>query len=357
MNDTNKIKIMHLLNTGKFSGAENVAISIIDNMKKDFDFIYVSRDGSIRSILEEKSISFFLVREISIKNIRSIIKNYKPDMIHAHDYTSSAIAALTFTKIPIISHLHNNSPWIGRFGAKSIFFALLCTRYKKILTVSNSIMDEYKFGRFFRYNTNVIGNPIDITYIKQKAISKKTDKLYDIAFLGRLTSSKNPLVFIDIVRKVLEILPDTKVCMIGDGDLRKEVEEKILYLGLKGTITVYGFQKNPYSILNNTKILCMPSKWEGFGLGAIEALSLGKPVVCSGAGGLKEIVDNNCGKICGIVEEYVSEIDRLLEDKVYYQLKSDAALQKALNMDNTNSYYQELLKIYQNCIDLSNGGG
>ena len=42
MNDTNKIKIMHLLNTGKFSGAENVAISIIDNMKKDFDFILIS---------------------------------------------------------------------------------------------------------------------------------------------------------------------------------------------------------------------------------------------------------------------------------------------------------------------------
>ena len=52
----------------------------------------------------------------------------------------------------------------------------------------------------------------------------------------------------------------------------------------------------------------MPSLWEGFGLAAVEALTLGLPVVCSGAGGLCDIVNDSCGKICKTLDEYVSEL-------------------------------------------------
>ena len=52
-------------------------------------------------------------------------------------------------------------------------------------------------------------------------------------------------------------------------------------------------QSNPYPYLNAGKVMVMPSAWEGFGLAAVEGMCLGKPVVCSGVGGLADIVDEN----------------------------------------------------------------
>ena len=73
--------------------------------------------------------------------------------------------------------------------------------------------------------------------------------------------------------------------------------------------------ENPYPVLNASKIMILPSKWEGYGLVAVESLSLGIPVICSGAGGLKNIVNSSCGKICKNKDDYVQEIIELLDNE------------------------------------------
>ena len=329
-----KKKIVHILNTGKYSGAENVAITIIKGTESYCDSVYVSLEGSIEKVLQEKHINFFSMKKMSISNIRQMIKIIKPDIIHAHDFTTSVLAFATFTKIPIISHLHNNSPWIKKIGMKSIIYGISCLRYRTILTVSESIMNEYIFGRVFRNKTYVIGNPVDIYHIREKAKIKGINETYDIAFIGRLSPQKSPMLFIDIISEIVRDIPELKVCMIGDGELRDQIEEKIRNMDLDRIITIYGFQKNPYCILNNAKLLCMPSMYEGFGLAAVEALTLGKPVVCSGVGGLSKIVNNTCGKLCSKKDEYVDEIEKLLNDKEYYSLKEKGANKRALDMHN-----------------------
>lgn len=71
------------------------------------------------------------------------------------------------------------------------------------------------------------------------------------------------------------MIPDIKVCMIGDGDLR-EYCGKINYYDLYCNIKLLGFLDNSYKILNNSKVECMIYDWEGYGLVAIEDFSLGK---------------------------------------------------------------------------------
>lgn len=345
-----RIKIIHILNTSEYSGAENVAISIIKGTREYCDSIYVSLDGGIRKVLKENCVQFFPVNKINILNLKRAIKILKPDIIHAHDFTTSIIAIMTLTKIPIISHIHNNSPWIKKIGIKSVVYGLSCFRYIYILTVSNSVMDEYIFGRFFKRKTNIIGNPIDIYSILEKATNNRMKEVYGIAFLGRFSLEKNPHRFVDIVSKVLYYKPKMKACMIGDGELKEEIRIKIHNMGLDNVITLYGFQKNPYSIVNNTKVLCMPSRWEGFGLAAVEALALGKPVICSNVGGLKKIIDNTCGKLCCTMNEYVNEITTLLSDEEYYNLKSEGARKKALSLNNMISYCDKVKQIYEQCI-------
>jgi glycosyltransferase involved in cell wall biosynthesis len=135
--------------------------------------------------------------------------------------------------------------------------------------------------------------------------------------------------------------------MIGEGELREEVEQKIQHFGMENQITLCGFQKNPYAILNRAKVLCMPSEWEGFGLAAVEALTLGKPIVVAPVGGLAKIVTDACGKLCTEKEAYIDELYALLTNEKYYETKSVGALKRAHEYDNLREYKNMLLEIYK----------
>src|SRR5699024_9592480 len=109
----------------------------------------------------------------------------EPDIIHSHDFTTSVVSSLTSIKIPIISHLHNNGPWLKRPGIYSLVYGLSTIKYKQILGVSKSIFEEYIFGDLIKPKSKVISNPVDTNdVIKKSKNGIKTS--YDIVFLGRL---------------------------------------------------------------------------------------------------------------------------------------------------------------------------
>lgn len=344
-----KRKIIHVLNTGTYSGAENVAITIINKMKRENDIIYVSLDGPIKNYLEENNINFEPVKKITIKEIRRVIKKYNPDIIHAHDFTTSVICAFACGKKKVISHIHNNTLWIKKVNMYSILYLLSSLKYSKILLVSESIIKEYIFRKFIYRKTEVIGNPVDIQKTIKKSEKEKIEEKYDIIFLGRFSQAKNPRKFIEIINKLKEKI-NVKAVMIGDGPLKEECEKIIEQYNLKDAITIKGFMENPYKILKNTKILCMTSEWEGYGLVAIEALTLGKPVVATKVGGIPDIVKEECGKTTNNLEDMVEEIMLLLKNKKYYKEKSLKAIERAQEMNNIDEYIQKLKDIYDQCI-------
>ena len=111
-----------------------------------------------------------------------------------------------------------------------------------------------------------------------------------------------------------------------------------------------GFIKNPYKILKNTKILCMTSEYEGYGLVAIESLALSKPVVATKVGGIPDIGTNECGIVTNNSKEMAEEIKLLLKDEEYYRQKSLKAFQRAQEINNIDIYIKELEEVYKKCI-------
>lgn len=347
-----KIKVLHILKSNIYSGAENVAITIINSMKDRVEGIYLSCDGSIRDIFKENDIEFYGVNKLSVKEVRKIIKEVKPDIIHAHDFTAGIISSISVVGIPIINHLHNNAPWIQKVSVKSIVYGVSCIRYKAILTVSESVMDEFVFGKYFKNKNSVIGNPINIEKISKMADCSEKKDSADIVFLGRMTEAKNPVFFLEIVKKLKSSIPDIRVAMVGDGELRNQVEEKIKEFDLVENVILYGFQKNPYGILKAGKVLCIPSLWEGFGLVAVEAFALGKPVVASNVGGLKNIVNETCGKLCVDADDYIKELELLLKDEKRYKEKSGKARIRAEELDNILEYINKLYNVYNHNLKI-----
>lgn len=342
-----RLTVMHILNTGSYSGAENVAISLIKKLSKRVDGVYVSPNGSIREVVEKSGIRHYAVEQVNVKNIRKAIRDIQPDIIHAHDRTASMVAAMSTFRIPVISHLHNNTPWMKKLCPGTVLYGLSCMHYSRILTVSDSVMDEYVFGRLVKPKTIVLGNPVLVRDIRRKAEKADQKTAYHIVFLGRFSPQKNPHMFLRIVRRCREEYPDLRAVMIGRGEMEVEIHREIAAKGLSGCIDCLGFVSNPYGILQASGVLCIPSSYEGFGLAAVESLAVGTPVVASAVGGLPGIVDDTCGRICCSPDEYAKEILRLLTDKDYYEGKTNGAFRKAAEMDNEHEFFEKIYRIYQ----------
>ncbi len=341
------MKVLHILNTGSYSGAENVVISIINHMSSSVESVYVSLDGTIRDVLKKNGINFHSVTKLSIKEIRMVIHEEKPDLIHAHDFTAGIISSVSAGTIPVISHLHNNPPWIKKINLKTICYALSCMRYQRIFTVSDAVVNEFWCGRLLKKKAYVIGNPICVSDIKEKVKVAKRKDSFDILFLGRLTEQKAPEFFLQIVSEVKKRIPTVSVGIVGDGELKERVIERISSLELEENVHCLGFIDNPYGIIEQSKILCIPSRWEGFGLVAIEALSLGKPIVAANVGGLPGIVTEESGKVCTYEKEYIDEIYELLVNSKYYGQKSCGASNRAEALDNSSKYFFNIEKEYK----------
>lgn len=340
------LKVMHVLCMTTYSGAENVAITLINSLKDRVYSVYVSPDGPIREVVTRNGIEHYAIEKVNLRNIRRAIAAIKPDIIHAHDFTAGTVCALTAGRIPVISHLHNNSPWIKKVGVKSVVYGASCFRYQKILTVSDAVMNEFVFGKCFARKSAVVGNPIDLTTIWSKTETAVINEESDVLFLGRLMPPKNPLLFIDIVAEIAKSFPDVRVAVVGEGDLRAAIEEKIYCYGIEKNVKLYGFQENPYGLVKNTKVMCIPSVWEGFGLAAVEGLALGKPVVAANVGGLPHIVNDECGKLCAEKSEYITELLQILSDDAYKEKKSAAALVEAEKYHNTAAYSDTIWDVY-----------
>ena len=195
----------------------------------------------------------------------------------------------------------------------------------------------------------MVGNPIDTQKVIIKAKeSNETGIKYDILFLGRLEKPKNPIRYIEIIKQVKEKFPQIKTAMIGDGKLMNKCREKIIELKLENNIEMLGFCTNPYAILKETKMLLITSDWEGYGLVATEALILGVPVIANNVGGLPDIIDDSCGKIVNSNEEFLEEIEKLLNNKKILKDKKTKCLEKIKLLENKDRYYKKIEELYNN---------
>lgn len=343
------MKVLHLLKSNKYSGAENVVLTIMDICSDD-EMIYASPEGSIHKVVEERGHRFYPLPELSIREVKNAIRAVHPDIVHAHDFSMASLAAWSAGDIPVIAHLHNNPPWLKRICPKSIAFALALPHIRQVVSVSKAIENEYVFRALMKNKNAVLGNVVNIETVHRKAEEPCDCTQVDLVFLGRMNEPKCPLLFCQIVELIKSEHPSITARMIGDGDLMPQVQEYIRSHALECTIELVGFQSNPYPYLNTGKIMVMPSAWEGFGLVAVEAMCLGKPVVCSGAGGLADIVDENCGAKCERIEEYCRTIIELLQIEKTYIKMSENAKNRSKRYANMSEYKTVIKSVYNKAL-------
>lgn len=345
------MKILHLLQSNRFSGAENVICQIVGMFKDDpnIEMVYCSKNGQIREALAERDVTYIPISELTVKEVKRVICEQKPDIIHAHDMRASYVAALACGKRRLVSHIHNNNFDSRGLSVKSLAYMLAAIKAKHIFWVSQSSFDGYAFHKLFQKKSSVLYNIIDIDALYERMNTDRNTYDYDVIYVGRLTYQKNPERLMHVFKKIVNRLLNVKIAVVGSGDLEDETKALCNEFELQNNVEFLGFQSNPLKMLHDSKVMIMTSRWEGTPMCALESMALGVPIVSTPTDGLRDLIlDDKNGYLSDVNEQLAQKIVFLLENEKKRKTMSQKAIDMAVSYNDVNKYKHKILNAYFN---------
>lgn len=175
----------------------------------------------------------------------------------------------------------------------------------------NDLVENFAFPRD---KALIIHNPIDVAYVKRASLEDISEidmlksgldsQLIQLVAAGRLVEQKG----FDLAIEAMALLdhPMARLTILGDGPLKRSLEQLAKHLGVSDKIRFVGFQANPYAWFVRADAFLFSSRYEGFPNVVLEALACRKPVIATPApGGTQEILQGIPG--CFLADEVSSE--------------------------------------------------
>ena len=113
-----------------------------------------------------------------------------------------------------------------------------------------------------------------------------------IGHVGHFADHKGHRYLVEAVPAILRRFPDIKVVLVGEGELRSEVEAQVNRLGIVKSVIFTGFRTDISSILASFDLFVLPSHLEGLCTSVMDAMAVGLPVVATRTGGVPEVVED-----------------------------------------------------------------
>jgi glycosyltransferase involved in cell wall biosynthesis len=113
-----------------------------------------------------------------------------------------------------------------------------------------------------------------------------------IGVVGRLVPIKDLGTFLDAAVLLRQQIPAARFALVGDGELRQELEARSAALGLSGCLHFYGWRRDMSEVYGDLDIVVNCSRNEGTPVALIEAMTAGRPVVATAVGGTPDLLGN-----------------------------------------------------------------
>ena len=279
--------IYNLIDRRSGGGAEKICYLLRKHVAHDVVNLYVFNTGAISS--EENDTipgSSLFTKALYLVNY---FRSRKDCIIHSH--LGKALYLFAFIKFiygPRVIHIHTEHNTYNR-RRKWVFYFIEYLAYSnvdKVVCISRATESALvKFLPSTACKSEIIYNGVEL--LPQPEFLKGGSEVIKLLNVGSHTSQKN----VELLIRLMGVLPNNyQLTLVGEGDLTLGLKNLVDLLDLSGRVIFQGWQDDiaPYYI--ESDLLLIPSKWEGFGLVAVEAAAYGLPVIGANVGGLDEVI-------------------------------------------------------------------
>lgn len=262
--------------------------------------------------------------------IRKLLQRTRPDILHTHMAKAGMLgrlAAASLKKRPRTVHTFHGHVLEGYFsrGLNRGFLATersLARRTDVLIAVSPEVRDsllDLHVGTERQYRVIPLG--FDLT--RHLAVERRSGELRErlglgssatlVGIVGRLA----PIKDVSTMLRALALLPDVHLAVLGDGELKEDLQREAVALGLHRRVHFLGWWFDVPAAMSDLDAVALTSRNEGTPVALIEALACSRPVVATDVGGVRFVVDDGqTGLLCppGSPEALAESLKEILSD-------------------------------------------
>ncbi len=229
------------------------------------------------------------------------------DIVHAHDWlvTHAAVTVKQHLDLPLIATIHSTEAgrhrgWLPGDTSRTIHSVEWWLTYQARRVLTCSAHMKWEVNRLFELpqdKTEVVPNGVDLdTFAVDHDTAKLVRAHYGdgplVVFAGRLVHEKGVQDLLEASATLRADHPKLRVVIAGEGSYETELRRQVDKLQLHDTVTFCGFVESGQlaQLMAAADCFAMPSRYEPFGMVALEAMATGAPVVAGACGGLTEFI-------------------------------------------------------------------
>jgi glycogen(starch) synthase len=240
------------------------------------------------------------------------------DVVHCHDWatTLAGLALREALSAPLVLTIH-----LPQSGSSRVQFENLgLLSADAVIVNSGMVARELASRNLGSHPPIVIPNGVDLSVFRPPHPASRQH--HTILFVGRLVEQKGIDVLLQAFRVLLFKIPSARLIIAGDGYQLLYLERLCRYLGISDEVHFIGWQTGSSLIhlYQVARVVAMPSRYEPFGLVALEALACATPVVACETGGLAEIISDGVQGYLVPVDDHLrlaQRLDILLSDQAH----------------------------------------
>lgn len=354
-------KILFLIHDLGHGGAEKVLVNLVNNMDPaKFDISVTALfGGGVNEQFLKPHIHYRAVFRRAFPGNSHVMKLFTPRQLYrlcVKEHYDIAVSYLEGPSARIVSgcpdkdtklvswiHCTMHSPQEAAIGFRSVEeLHACCTHLDAMVFVAKTVEDAFLQNCDYTGKTAVLYNTNDTDHILRQAADSAAlaPDTFRWCGMGKLTPVKGFDRMLRIQKRLVEDGHAAHLYLLGEGELRSQLENDAQTLGIADSVTFLGYQTNPYRYLSGCDLFVCSSHSEGFSTAATEALIVGIPVCTVEVSGMKEMLGEN--NEWGIVTENDEEalyqgIKSLLDDPALLAHYKEKAAQRGKTFSTANT--------------------
>jgi len=318
------VKIVRIIDRLNIGGpAIHVTLVSAALTKPGFDSLIVHgqvepHEGSMERLPQDRGVRTLCVRGLGrsvspLKDLAALWRLYRllrrerPDIVHTHKAKAGALGrvAARLAGVPVVVHTFHGHVLSGYFSPLKTRLVILAERLlarlaDRIVVLSErqkqDICKRYRVASAGKVCIVPLGFELARFHNSAAAREEARQRLGlppdtpAVAIVGRLAHIKNHRLFLQAAALVLQDLPTTQFVVVGDGELRAELEQHVHALGIARSVSFTGWLDRMERVYPAFDAVALSSDNEGTPVVLIEAMACGVPVIATNVGGVADVL-------------------------------------------------------------------